>query len=86
MQKHVISCRPSGVVEAVQNDEFPLHSFGRSQMVRASDVVWSEDWQRWVARIRPEFRRRGELFVYRNKSRQACIDWEVEYLNNRGKE
>ena len=55
MKKHVISCRPNGIVEAVQNDELPLHEIGKSKMTRASDVTWSDGLQMWVASIRPPF-------------------------------
>lgn len=81
--KHVITCRPSGIVEAVQNDELPLHDFGRATMTRASDVVWSDEDQKWVATIRPEFRIGKEDYEFKNKSRQVCIDWEINFLNAR---
>lgn len=55
--KHVISCFPSGSIQAVQNDEMPLHGMvsGKSQMVRASDVTWDEDLKMWEAIIRDDF-------------------------------
>ena len=83
MPKHVISCHPSGVVESVQNDEFSLAEFGEVKMTRASDVLWSEELQHWVATIRPEFRTSATNYIYRNKSRAKAIEWEIEYLNNR---
>ncbi len=82
MKKHVISCYPSGTVEAVQNDEIPLHSLGRSQMERASDVVWEEADQKWYGIIRPEFRH-GTPFVFIDADRSLVIEAEIEYLNNR---
>ena len=83
--KHVISCFPSGVVEAVQNDEFPLHENfkGEVSMLRASDVLWCDELQLWQAMIRPWFRRNDEPFVHTSKSRDDCIQWELGYLNNR---
>ena len=89
MTKHVISCRPDGVIEGVQNDELPLHEIGNSTMTRASDVIWGvdlaagKDEQLWTAIIRPEFRHGDGPHLFSNKSRQACIDWEISYLNNR---
>ena len=83
MRRHVISCYPSGMVEAVQNDEIPLHSLGRSQMERASDVTWNGGAQVWCAVIREEFRNPDTKYYYANKSRAKCIEWEIGYLNNR---
>ena len=83
MSKHVISCFPSGVAEAVLNDEVPLHLLGKSQMTRASDVEWDDGIQLWVATIRPEFRQEGKDHTFAHESRSVCIEWELEYLNDR---
>jgi len=102
MRKHVISCHPSGLMEAVQNDELSLREFGRVQMERASDVTWDEKHQIWKAVIRPEFRKTDHMvqhygsvgtkengyklfrpWVFVHKSREKCIEWELEYLNDR---
>lgn len=90
MSKHVISCFPSGLVESVQSDELPLSEFGRVQMTRASDVLWDDHLQKWRATIRPEFRKKEFWdkskrcpWVFFHKSRAKCIEWELEYLNDR---
>jgi hypothetical protein len=56
---------------------------GEVSMLRASEVYWCEDSKMWTACIKPWFRRNDEPHMFSHKSRQACIDWEIAYLNNR---
>ena len=67
--KHVISCFPNGSIQAVQNDELPLHQMveGEAQMTRASDVTWDEKLKMWRAVIRPEFRHDEDVEAYEKR-------------------
>jgi hypothetical protein len=56
---------------------------GKSKMTRASDVVFDEEKQKWIATIREAFRHGEGPHSFENDSRSVCIEWEIEYLNNR---
>lgn len=53
--RQVISISPEGVVSGLQHKKdqgLDLRQFGRAEIVRASEVVWDDRWQKW----RVEFR------------------------------
>lgn len=74
--EQVIEFREDGTAQAVQRDDSPILLLGPAKQERASTVEWIQDWQWWGVRI-------DGKFVHAHASRQHCIDWEIEYLNNR---
>lgn len=81
MTTHSIHIMPDGQIEGVQQDALNLCELGHVTNERASVIVWNEKLQAWVATIHPEFHHGCGPHSWSHVSRQACIDWEVNYLN-----
>ena len=79
-----LTVNKQGNIECVQQDVLDLCELGHVTNERASDVVWDDKCQEWVATIRAKFLNFIELtHVFRDKSRAVCIQKETEYLNRR---
>lgn len=73
-----------GQITCVQQDDIDLTELGVVTNTRASTVEWCEALQLWRAEIKPEFRKHKNVEdIFYSKSRQECIDWEVQYLGEK---
>lgn len=84
MQDIVISFGPTGVVQGLHRDEFPLDFLGRQKVERASEIKFDDDAQSWTV----WFPREGDTRDYATDPSFAGFDsysgarsFEVEYLN-----
>lgn len=67
-----IQCLPSGEILCLWTDEIPLRELGSVAVARASNVDWDAAAGEWVVAVHGQ-----ELF--RNASREVCLDWEHEH-------
>ena len=75
---HTLSIDESGDIETLWTDALPLAELGAMTMTRASNIEFNEELQMWEVFIAG-----SRVAYYANKSRQACLDWEIEYFNRR---
>jgi hypothetical protein len=69
-----ISFTPEGTAHCLWTEALPLHSLGRLQVARASNVEFNNSTQHWEVKDR-----RGKVrFIA--KSRSACLEWEQQNL------
>ena len=78
VMNHTISVSESGDIETLWTDALPLAELGTMTMKRASKIEFNEEIQMWGVFIEG-----SRAAVYANASRQACLDWEIEYFNRR---
>lgn len=70
-----ITFTPDGTGHALHTEIVDLAQIGRLTIKRATDIEFDDKAQLWCVR------RPGSRFVlYRNASRQACLEWERQYL------
>lgn len=77
MKEKVIVVQANGDLLTVYSDDIPLGEIGKSEMNRASNVIFNEDDQLWYM-ISPEGERIGKGY----RKRSDCIEAEIAYLNN----
>ena len=66
---------PDGTGQGLYTEAIDLEAIGDLSIQRASEIEFDNDSGFWTVRI-PGDRR----VLYRHPSRQACLDWEREYL------
>lgn len=66
-----------GTGRAVYTEELPLAELGSLSMTRASSVEYNETTQQWDVRLTSN----PDQVAYSDKSRNECIKWEVNKLN-----
>lgn len=75
---HVISIDQDGNVQSLYTDEIDLSEIGKMEVTRASTIDWNDSLQLWEVTIE------GFNFPsFSNRSRKACVDWEIGYFNAR---
>ena len=75
MHEIMITFTPDGTGHALHTDAIDLGLIGRLKVVRATEIEFDEGLQQWCVR------RPGSRFsLYRNASRQACLDWERRWV------
>lgn len=74
---HTISIESDGSIQTLWTDKLDLQDLGALSMRRASNIEFCPIGQDWAVFI-------GDSAIpyYRNRSREACIAWEIEYFNN----
>lgn len=77
--KIVIS--PEGNVVSVYNDAFDISEIGDPEIHRATEVCFNNDIEAWDVYGRGPLFSSEIVLASGFKSRQAAIDWEVDYLN-----
>lgn len=78
MKEITIKVDPDGNVLLLYDDAMRLESLGKKQVVRASNVVFVEDRQRWII-VKPDGTQIGEEDGYFNRL-QAIAD-EIRILS-----
>jgi hypothetical protein len=75
MIEAVITFTPDGAGHALHTECIDLGLIGRLSVKRATEIEFDGKTQCWCVR------RPGSRFaLYRNPSRQQCLDWERQYL------
>lgn len=70
----------SGGIACLYTDAFDLRQLGRLRIVRATEIRFNHDTQRWVV----YHANTGEP-LHSDPSRDACAAWEREHLGPAGK-
>jgi hypothetical protein len=76
---HILTIHPNGTISTMWTDAIPLQELGGMNIVRASTIEFNEALQVWEVRFSND---EGKV-AFSNRSRTACIAWEVETLNRR---
>jgi hypothetical protein len=72
-----ITFTPDGTGHALHTDSIDLGEIGRLKVTRATEIEFDDKAQQWC------IRRPGSRFVlYRNASRQACLEWERQCIQS----
>ncbi len=71
----VVIVTPAGVCECLYTEAIDLWKLGDLTVSRASDIAFDNDSQLWVVRDT------GYRELYRHCSREACLEWERDYLD-----
>jgi len=74
--KFNITFTPEGLGVCLYTDHINLSAIGLLKMQRASMIEWKEDGQLWQV-----IEASTGKILHENKSRQACIDWEIKHFN-----
>ena len=76
-----------GSGQCLHTDAIPLQELGRLTVRRASTVEFSEELQQWEVRsekrrntVRPFHGAYRKVVLFRNESRQACLDYEAGHF------
>ena len=73
--KTTLRFTPAGTAECLYTDVIDLRALGRLEVVRATEVTFDQEEQRWEVR---SALRGGLLFAHR--SREVCLQWERKNL------
>jgi len=79
MQKYVMTF-DNGKVQGVHCEALGL--IGEAKIERASTVEFDETKQVWVASIKKKYAHKKPS-TFSHKERAMCIEWEINYLNER---
>ncbi|MEA3207656.1 MAG: hypothetical protein QOE70_713 [Chthoniobacter sp.] len=74
---HVLTFSAEGTCTTLWTDKLPLAELGTMRMRRASWIDFNEHTQGWEVRFDPH----AADFVFSDPSREACLAWEHEKLN-----
>lgn len=69
---------PNGNGRALYNETVDLSAIGRLSIKRATRIEFSDRAQAW--RVYPT---RGRKALFSSPSREACLEWEQQYLEAR---
>ncbi len=75
---HVFTVHEDGTITALHTDALPLESLGQLTIKRASTIEFNNTSQLWEVTLGSE-----NMPRYWNRSRTACIEWEIEQLNGK---
>jgi hypothetical protein len=86
---HVITFHPNGHATTLYTDRIDLRQLGQLNVKRASSVEFNNatgEWEvRWLPSVNPEAGRYvpipKEPPVFTHKSREECLRWEHEQMN-----
>lgn len=67
-----IDITPAGEVRCLYTEAIPLQELGPLHVRRASNVEFDASTQAWVVRV-------AGCDLFRDPSRQACLDWEHQH-------
>ena len=68
---------PTGTVECLYTEAIDLAKLGDLSVKRATDIAFDDASQLWVVRDT------GGREQYRHASREACLTWERDYLDQK---
>jgi len=72
-----ITFHADATATCLHTDAIPLQSLGHCRFPKASWIDFNEHTQEWEVRFDPH----AATAEYSHPSRQACLDWEIEYFN-----
>lgn len=78
MKNAILTFHEDGNCSTLWTEQIPLEEIGRMEINRASTIEFNAGTQEWEVR----FSNSHEV-VFANKSRSACIAWEIETLNGK---
>ena len=78
MKELTVKVMPGGDAFFIYSDDAPFKKAGELDMIRASNVLWNKQRQRWVI-VMPDGQRMGNLEGY--ESRMQAIADEVRLLS-----
>jgi len=73
----VLTFEPDGTIHGLYTEVIPLPCLGRLSITRATSIEFDDGCQLWVVRDNA-----GRV-LFQHPSRQACLDWEHEYFNQK---
>ena len=76
MTETAITFTPDGLGHTLYTEAIALGRLGRLSIRRATTIEYSNATQAWVVKDRTGFA------MYHSPSRQACLDWERQYLQS----
>jgi hypothetical protein len=79
MKTTVIAFAQDGTGRCLWTEQLPLHEFGHLGTERASSIEFKGETQEWEVRLTADL----EKVVFYSTSRQECLRWETEALNER---
>ena len=68
---------PDGNCECLHTEVIDLASLGCLDVKRATDIAFDNQTQEWVVKDM------DGIELYRHESRDVCLMWEHDYINNR---
>ena len=75
MKTAVLKFDPTGNGHCLFTEAIDLSVLGALEIVRASSIEFNNATQQWEVNS-PE-----RVLLFGNSSRQACLDWELQYFN-----
>ena len=75
-----VKVTPQGEIITLYREDLPIQIDGRRQMVRASNVLWNEDTQRWEVHLNMDQGPEKQVKLKDFAKRSEAIQWEVEFL------
>lgn len=74
----IFTFHETGNCTTLWTEQIPLEELGQLEISRASTIEFNSDKQEWEVRFS-----NSRDVVFSNKSRAACIAWEIETLNGK---
>jgi len=71
----ILTCHENGDITTLWTEAIPLQEFGNLEINRASTIEFNGAIQLWEVKFS-----NSEAVVYSDKSRAACVAWEVDEL------
>ncbi|MDB6017690.1 MAG: hypothetical protein JWR19_2179 [Pedosphaera sp.] len=75
---HILTVHENGDISTLWTEAIPLEAIGTMEINRASTIEFNQAKQEWEVRFS-----NSEAVVFSDKSRAACLAWEVEQLNGK---
>ncbi len=79
MNEHTIVFTREGTAQCLWTEVLPLAELGRLEVERASAVEFNDSTQKWEVRLASN----PEAVAFTHPSRQTCLDWEKETIDER---
>ena len=71
----VLTFKPDGIVTGLYTEAIPLDDIGVLEIHRITEIVFNRGTQKW------EVKDMEQKVLFRNRSRQRCLDWEHRHFN-----
>ena len=75
----ILTIDAEGTVECLWTEALPLESLGPLTVKRASNIEFNDATQEWEVRLADN----PQAVAFTNKSRAACVAWEIETINQK---
>jgi hypothetical protein len=74
---------PNGTINTLYTEALKLDDLGPLQIERASTIEFNDTTQEWEVRFVNKLCRDTAAVHFSNPSRAACIQWEIDQLNQK---